>query len=138
MLRTAFSKAIITTVLCAAFAGFAFAQNAPKTPKYDKATETKLSGTVDELKQVPGADEGTHFILKQADGKTILVHVGPEKFLKEIEASYAKGDKVEVVGSKVKSDDGEDEILAKEITKDSNTAVLRDSKGVPAWKGWKI
>ena len=137
MSRTAFSRsalAILLFVLCSAIA---FAQSAPKTPKYDKSTETTVKGVVDEVKTVPGADEGTHFILKDGD-KTILIHVGPEKFLKEIEASFEKGDKVAVKGSKVKSADGEDEILAKEVTKDNNTVTLRDSKGEPAWHGWKL
>jgi len=38
----------------------------------------------------------------------------------------------------VKSAEGEDEILAKEITKDNNTVTLRDGKGEPAWHGWKL
>ncbi len=142
MLRTAFSKSTLVILLCTVFAVFALAQNGattsvPKTPKYDKSTELKLSGIVDELKEVPGADEGLHFMLKDGE-KTILIHVGPDKFLKEVEAQFAKGDKVSLVGSKVKSADGEDEILAREITKDNNTVVLRDSKGEPAWKGWKL
>jgi hypothetical protein len=139
MSRSALSKsayAILLFVLCSAFVCAQTA--APKTPKYDKATETKVKGVVDELKTVEGKDEGTHFILKMEGDKSILIHVGPEKFLKEIEASYEKGDKVEVIGSKVKSAEGEDEILAKEITKDNNTVTLRDGKGEPAWHGWKL
>ncbi len=138
MLRKAFSKSVYAIALCVLSAAFVFAQSAaPKTPKYDKATGTKVKGVVDELKVVPGKDEGTHFYLVDGTNK-ILIHVGPEKFLKEIEASYSKGDKVEVVGSKVKSAEGEDEILAKEITKDNNTVTLRDGKGEPAWHGWKL
>ena len=136
MSRTALSKSAFAIALCALFTVFAFGQ-APKTPKYDKATETTLKGTVDTIKTVPGADEGTHFMLVDGD-KTILIHVGPEKFLKEVEISFAKGDKVEVVGSKVKSSEGEDEILAREITKDNNTLTLRDKKGEPVWHGWKM
>ena len=138
MSRTASYRSIFAILLCVAFTVFAFAQAAPKTPKYDKTTEAKLKGVVGDTKIVPGPDEGFHFILKQGDGKTILVHVGPEKFLKEIEAEYATGDKVDVIGSKVKSAEGEDEILAKEIVKDNNSVILRDNKGEPAWHGWKL
>lgn len=140
MSRTVSWKKVFAVLLCVAFAFFAFAQNqapAPKTPKYNKATETKLNGTVDELRQVPGADEGVHFILRDGE-KTILIHVGPDKFLKDIEVEFAKGEKVQVVGSKVKSAEGEDEILAREITKDNNTITLRDKNGEPAWHGWKL
>lgn len=139
MSRAVFTKSVYAILLFALCSVMAFAQTAaPKTPKYDKATETKLKGVVEELRTVEGKDEGTHFILREDDNKTILIHVGPEKFLKEIEASYAKGDKVEIIGSKVKSADGEDEILAKEITKENASVVLRDSKGEPAWHGWKL
>ena len=139
MSQTVFAKSVYAILLFALCSVFALAQTAaPKTPKYDKATETKIKGVVEELRTVDGKDEGTHFILRDADNKTILIHVGPEKFLKEIEASYVKGDKVEVTGSKVKSAQGEDEILAKEISKDNNSVVLRDSKGEPAWHGWKL
>jgi len=138
MSRTALSRSVSASLLFVLCAAIALAQ-APKTPKYDKATETTLKGTVGEQKTVPGADEGTHFMLQDGDKTIILIHVGPEKFLKEIEASFTKGDKVEIVGSKVKSAEGEDEILAREITtKDGNVIVLRDKKGEPVWHGWKL
>src|SRR6266567_8734375 len=99
MSRTASLKSVYAILLFVLCSALVFAQNAaPKTPKYDKATETKVKGVIDELKTVEGKDEGTHFTLKMDGDKTILIHVGPEKFLKEIEATYEKGDKVEVIG----------------------------------------
>jgi hypothetical protein len=103
-------------------------------PKYDLTTETKLKGTVEEVKQDTRPGEGEHLMVKSGSD-TILVHVAPELFLKEIEVELNKGDSVEITGSKLKID-GADEVLAKEITKGQNTFTLRDKKGVPIWDGW--
>ncbi len=139
MLRLGFSKPVFAILLCVSLTLCAAAQStAVKTPKYDKATETKVSGTIESLKEVPGKDEGEHFYIKLSDGSTILIHAGPDKFLKEIEAEYKVGDKIDVTGSKVKSAEGEDEILAREIVKDKNSVILRDPKGAPAWHGWNL
>ena len=84
---------------------------------------------------MPGEFEGLHLVVK-AEAKTVLVHVAPSEFLKEIDTSFNKGDQVEVVGAKA-PDAPEEEILAREITDGTNTSTLRDEKGVPIWAGWK-
>lgn len=105
-------------------------------PKYDAKNEVTLKGTVDEIKEIPGPLEGVHLILK-SDTETILVHVAPDKFLKEMETSFNKGDVLEVVGCKIKDADGSDELLARQITKaNNNELVLRDKKGTPIWVLW--
>lgn len=136
MLRLISWKSLFVIALIALFSYVAQAQEVRKpTPKYEKASEVRLKGTIEEVKLVPGPEEGAHFVLKTTDG-SILVHVAPEKFLKEIvETTFNTGDMVEVVGSKIKAEEGP-EILAKEITRDNNTLTLRDPKGIPVWKGW--
>lgn len=104
------------------------------SPKYDFATETKVKGTVEEVRLVPGPNEGTHVILKSGSD-TILVHIAPPEFLKDFEFPVSKGDQLQVVGSKLMID-GQPEILAKEITKENNSFTLRDKKGVPVWNTW--
>jgi hypothetical protein len=47
-------------------------------------------------------------------------------------SNLAKGDEVNLTGSKVKQD-GSDLILAREVSKGSDTLVLRDDKGKPVW-----
>lgn len=114
----------------------AWGQATSKTgPKYDVKNEVKVKGVVEEVRQVPGQFEGTHLVVK-TDSKTVLVHVAPADFLKEMETSFNKGDQVEVVGCKA-PDAVEEEILAREITVGQNTTTLRDDKGVPVWAGWK-
>lgn len=103
-------------------------------PKYDLTTETKLKGTVDEVKTIPGPAEGIHLMVN-AGTETYFVHVAPENFLKDMEFTVNKGDSVEVVGSKIKVD-GQEEILAREITDNNNQLTLRDKKGTPVWAIW--
>lgn len=102
--------------------------------KYDLTTETKLKGTVEEVKIIPGAAEGIHLMVKNGTD-TAFVHVAPENFLKDMDVNFEKGDQVELVGSKIKVD-GQDEVLAREITKNSNSLTLRDKKGMPIWSLW--
>ena len=115
----------------------AWGQHPPKStgPKYDAAHEVKVKGVIEDIREVPGEFEGTQLVVK-VDTKTVIVHVAPADFLKEIETSFNKGDEVSVVGAKDPDATG-DEILAREITDGSNTATLRDDKGVPIWAGWK-
>lgn len=134
------SKQFLKALFFVAFVGItstAWSQGAGKTgPKYDSAGEIKIKGTVEDIREVPGPYEGSHLTVKSGD-KTILVHLAPADFLKEIEAEFKKGDQVEVVGAKVEGAP-EEEILAREITVGNNTVVLRDGKGIPIWAGWKL
>ncbi len=115
----------------------AWGQHPGKTtgPKYDTANEVKIKGVIVEVRELPGEFEGLHLVVK-TDTKTWLVHVAPSEFLKEIDTSFNKGDQVEVVGAKA-PDAADEEILAREITDGTNTATLRDDKGIPIWAGWK-
>lgn len=126
----------LTAIVMLSIAPLALAQKASDTKKpaakYDIATEVTLKGIIEEVKLDPAENEGTHLVLKSGV-ETILIHVGPPEFLKEYEVNLAKGDQVTLVGSKL-TIDGADEVLAREITKGDNTAMLRDSKGVPIWR----
>ena len=134
MQRMAFWKSASVIVLFALLSVLCWAAEKP-SPKYDKSTEVTLKGTIEDIKLVPGPGEGIHVMLKTGD-QVILVHIAPEKFLKEMDLNLKKGDKLEVTGSKVKTEDG-DEILAKTIALDANNSfILRDEKGTPVWIGW--
>lgn len=104
-------------------------------PKYNPANEVTIKGTVDDIKIVPGALEGVHLVLKSPE-QTILVHVAPEKFLKGMETSFSKGDVIEAVGCIIKDADGNDELLARQITKGTDELQVRDKKGKPIWTIW--
>jgi hypothetical protein len=103
-------------------------------PRYDTATETTYKGTVEEIRQhdrAGMAGTGTHLIVK-SDDKTLDVHLGPTDFLAAQQMSFAKGDQIEVTGSKVKVADAE-AIIAREVKKGDKTLTLRDAQGVPKW-----
>lgn len=126
---------LVTALMCLALP-LALGQGAAKAgPKYDVASEVKLKGVIDDIRNVSGNLGGISLAVK-TDINTILVYVGPGDFLKEIEVSFNKGDQVNVTGCKASN--GADEVLlAREITVGTNTFTLRDDNGIPIWTGWK-
>jgi hypothetical protein len=102
---------------------------------YDPKSEVTLKGTVEEVKSFTGKGgwNATHLTFK-ADEKTFDVHLGPTAFLKQEGFEFAKGDEIEVIGSKVKFSGGE-AIIAREVKKNDKTLTLRDSQGIPKWSG---
>jgi hypothetical protein len=120
----------LSTLAVVLFAVLAFAQ-AP--PKYDPATETKLKGTVEELKFVPpsGGKPVAYLVIKSG-ADTVQVFLCPKTFLDQMGETFKPQDKVEVTGSKVKQD-GEDLILAREVDKGDDMLTLRFKDGKPAW-----
>lgn len=124
----------LITLVGALLVAAALAQKAPKV-KYDLATETKISGTIDDVKEfqcpVSGA-VGYHIALKTGDG-VVMVHVAASKFMREYEITFDKGQHIDVVGSKVKLESGEDAVLAREIVRGQSTYAFRDKQGNPLW-----
>jgi DNA/RNA endonuclease YhcR with UshA esterase domain len=102
-------------------------------PRYNPSTEATVRGTVEEVRQVAGrrGRAGTHLTLKTDEG-TLDVHLGPSNFLKGKKFAVAKGDQVEVVGSKVQYQ-GHDALLAREVKKGNETLTLRNAQGIPEW-----
>ena len=113
-----------------ALATFVFAQ---KAPKYDKTTEVKLSTTVQDVKtETVNAQERIFLVIKDG-ADTLEVYVAPKAYLVDMSTEFAKGDQLEITGSKVKNDAGTSLILAREVIKGNNTVVLRDKAGEPVW-----
>jgi hypothetical protein len=126
--------AVLTLGAASALAQRGMGQGAGRM--YDTATETTVKGTVEEVKQVSGprgGPGGTHLILK-TDKETLEVHLGPTTFLEKEKFTFAKGDQIEVTGSKVKIG-AADALLAREVKKGDKTLTLRNAQGVPVWSG---
>lgn len=114
-------------------------------PMYNAGTETTVSGTVEDVRQVPRAGRngmpncpgcsGVHIVLKTESGG-LAVHVGPSAYLESKDFKLAKGDLLTIVGSKVPFQ-GAEVLIAKEITKGSQVLKLRDSEGFPLWAGFR-
>jgi len=129
-------KKLALAVLFAAAltSGLAQAQaGGPALPAYDKATETTLKGPIQEVKLVdtPSGVQGTRLMLKQGQ-QMIEVYAGPAPFFARQGLTFAKGEPVEVIGSKVQIK-GVPSLLARQIKKGDKTAVVRDDAGHPAW-----
>ena len=110
------------------------------SPMYDVNTETTIKGTVESVGIVTGAGSrgrralgGTHLTVK-TEKEMLEVHVGPTAYLAEKAITLAKGDTLEILGSRV-TIDKEPVAIAEQIKKGDNTWTLRDSAGRPMWSG---
>lgn len=127
-------------------------------PKYDTATEATFMGTVTEVMTEtswvertraqrlgarrhghPRLDQmrmvGAHLML-ETGGETVEVHVGPSSFVEANGFTFAKGDYLEVVGSRIEVW-GTEAIVAREINKGDRLLTLRDGQGIPVWSKGK-
>ncbi len=136
-------SAILVFTLLAMVSVGAMAQGRRHSPMYDPKTEANLTGTIDEV-QAQGCMQyhccqdtqgGMHLIVK-SEKENVEVCVGPANFVQQKGFSFAKGDPVEVIGSRVKIN-GKDVVIARQITKDKQTLTLRDAQGIPEWSGRK-
>jgi hypothetical protein len=109
-----------------------FAQHGQSPPKYDSQTETKMKGTVDEVKLPSNGKEIVYLVVKAGGDAGVEVYLCPKSFLDDMGVTFTKGEEITLTGSKVKQGDA-DIILAREIAKGTDTLVLRDDKGKPVW-----
>jgi hypothetical protein len=116
---------VLTTLL-------ALSAQTPAPPKYVKSSEVKVKGVVDEVKT---AADGVVHLMLTTDKGPLDVMIAPEQFLKEMEISFAKGDKVEILGFQVLAE-GAPLLLAREVTRNGDIMLMRDDFGKPVWLGW--
>jgi hypothetical protein len=69
----------------------------------------------------------------KTDQGTMLVHLGPARFLAEQQFALKVGDTMSVTGSKLTTGKGA-VVLAAEVKSGSRTLTLRDAQGVPVWR----
>jgi len=111
-------------------------RNDASAPKYDPHTETKMKGTVEEVRLPPkGSEKQIAHLLMKNGTEIVDVYLCPNSFLEEMGVVFSKGDEIAVTGSKVKQD-GVDVVLARAVVKGNDTLVLRDDKGTPVWN-WR-
>lgn len=132
-------EVLFTVVFLATLGMAALAQGGPTggrgTPKYDPKTEVTLTGSIEDVQQQPcmGGHTGTHLMLK-TQSEADEVCLGPATYIQQKGFSFAKGDQVEVIGSRVKFN-GKDVVVARQITKEKQVLTLRNAQGIPAWSG---
>lgn len=104
---------------------------------YDPASETSLKGTVEAVtQQARGQMMGTHLTIKTAE-ETREVMLGPARFITSKGFAFAKGDAIEVTGSRITMGAMEF-VIAREVVKDGKTLTLRDKTGTPQWAGSRM
>lgn len=105
---------------------------------YDPAAVETVTGTIESVdRTVPmkGTSRGIGMTLKTDTG-SVSVHLGPQWYVERIDGKLAKGDAVEVKGSRVMFA-GNPAIIAAEVKKGDAVLKLRDGDGIPAWAGWR-
>ena len=128
-------KRLSLSVVIVALATVAYAQRGGGG-NYNPATEVTVTGTVESVENMPSPGRGgggLHLKLTAPSGP-IEVHVGPSSYVASKNVTFAKGDTLKVVGSKVTMA-GEEVVIAREITKGDQVLTLRDAKGFPLWSG---
>lgn len=139
MKRTNLSKTFwLAVLLTMLFATPLLAQRGDWWRKYDPVTEVEIKGTVEEVKEVPktrGGAVGLHLLVKTEQG-VMEVHLGPKSFAEKQQFTFAKGDQLEVIGSKVKNSNA-DALIAREVKKGGKTLTLRNAQGIAAWSAGK-
>ena len=126
---------LASTILLGALLASAQGPGSHKSMRmYDSATETHFKGTIEAVTQMTrGQMMGTHLTLKTGEGNREIM-LGPSKFITSKGFTFAKGDSIEVTGSKVTMG-GMEHIIAREVVKDGKTLTLRDKTGTPEWAG---
>ena len=105
---------------------------------YNPSTVETISGeimAIDKVTPVKGMSYGIHLMVK-TDKETVSVQLGPDWFIERLDTKLAKGDAVEVKGSRI-TYDGKPAIIAAEVKKGDAVLKLRDESGIPAWAGWR-
>ena len=104
------------------------------SPHYDNATEMTVKGVVEEVS--PTTTEKNRWaqirLTLKSDQGTFDLHVGPAAYITSQQISFAKGDKIEVLGSKVRIN-GQDVLLGRLITKEGKVLKLRNEQGFPVF-----
>jgi hypothetical protein len=102
---------------------------------FDPKTVTTIQGEVLDVVRIPNGRraEGVHLLVATGSEK-LAVHLGPSFFVDEQKLKLAKGDRIEVKGSRVTLD-GKPALIAQEIKRGSESMVLRGATGIPLWAG---
>ncbi|HLK34867.1 MAG TPA: hypothetical protein VKT29_17350 [Terriglobales bacterium] len=98
---------------------------------YNIATETTLQGEVRAVEDftcpVSESEIGRHLRLQTSSG-LVQVHLAPARVMRSQKFSFAPGDKIEVLGSKIRLQ-GQDSLIAREITRGNESFFIRDREG---------
>jgi hypothetical protein len=107
--------------------------------RYDATSAIDVILVIADIRQVPAGSPlpGAHLLMRpesaKANSETTDVYLAPDDYLKDFNCQFAKGDRLQVKGSKIKFR-GASVVLAREVRRGSTTIYLRDDQGSPYWK----
>jgi hypothetical protein len=103
-------------------------------PQYNPASVVDVEATVLEVREIPQSKTSWNgiFLTVKTERETIEVYLGPSDFLKDFEIVFSRGDRLQVIGSRVRSGEGYI-ILAREVRRQERTLYLRSRTGEPNW-----
>lgn len=106
-------------------------------PRYDVTTVETVRGEVISIDTIApgtyGHMAGVHLMLRTRTGP-VSVHLGPAAYLQRQSLQLHKGETIEVRGSRVTMG-GNPALLAARVTRGRQVLMLRDSAGLPVWRG---
>ncbi len=102
---------------------------------FDPSTVTTIQGEIADVQRIERGRRhaGVHLVVAMGSDP-IAVHLGPDFYLDGQALKLAKGDRIEVKGSRV-TFGGKPAIIAQEVRRDGQVLALRDETGVPLWRG---
>jgi hypothetical protein len=102
---------------------------------FDPDTVTTIQGEILEVERHASGrgHEGVHLIVAVGSEK-VSVRLGPDFYVARQALKLAKGDMIEVRGSRI-SVGAESAIIAQEVRRGADVLALRDASGVPLWRG---
>jgi hypothetical protein len=102
---------------------------------YDPKTVVTVSGEVVSVDKISdrGTGYGASLTLKTSQ-ETIMVYLGPGRFLEKQDLTFAPKDQVEITGSQI-TFQGKRTLIAAQVKKGGQSLKLRDPDGIPAWAG---
>jgi hypothetical protein len=102
---------------------------------YDPKTVVTVSGEVVSVDKISdrGTGYGASLTLKTSQ-ETIMVYLGPGRFLEKQDLTFAPKDQVEITGSQTTLQ-GKPALIAAQVKKGGQSLKLRDPAGIPAWAG---
>jgi len=107
----------------------------PRARAFDAKAVTTIQGEVADIQRIAGrrGHEGIHLTVATGS-ENLAVRLGPDFYVDGQSLQLAKGDKVEVKGSRI-TIDGQPAMIAQEMRRGDQVLALRDANGVPLWRG---
>ncbi len=102
---------------------------------YNRRQEVQLTGEVTQVERFTfreGGREGVRIVVRDEQGRSHMVHLGPANYIDRQDMRIREGDEVELTGSRV-TYAGRSIVLARQVQIDDQTLDLRNPQGQPMW-----